>query len=76
MNLIYKTFKIYENPKKVYLPMQIVNNYLKGMTLAKLSKEENWNIKTAKFCSINLRNLRKTEKTMMALIFYLNLEKE
>ena len=43
-----KFFKIHDNPKKIYLRIKIINDYLKGMTLTNIAKEEKCTIKTAK----------------------------
>ena len=43
-----KFFKIHDNPKKIYLRIQIINDYLKGMSLTKIAKEEKCTIKTVK----------------------------
>jgi len=42
------SFKIRDNPHKIFLRMNIVKSFLQGMTLTKISKELNCTIKTAK----------------------------
>ena len=67
-----KKFKIYDNPKKSYLRMKIIEDYLDWMSLTEISKKKKCTIKTVKLWADWYRE----NKKIKILISHPNPERE
>ena len=54
-----KKFKIHDNPKKSYLRMKIIEDYLDGMSLTEISKKKNALLKLLNYGLIDIEKRKK-----------------
>ena len=56
-----KLFRVHDNPKKLYMRMKIIEDFLKGMNLTEIANEENCSIKTVKLWTDRYKEFKKLE---------------